>query len=267
MIRLAPLITADVDTTTLSGGKASDAAQDFLALLSEALTGEATTDKATPQLLVATDKPTTKGEPLVSDIVSDAQQADLLIPVDETPPVINDEQSTSTPLNTAQTITLAAAADNNTAKDEKADDLNEDVTASLSALFAMLPGFDNTPKVTDAPSTVLPTEKPTLFTKLTSAQLTTAQPDDAPGTPAQPLTPLIAEAQSKAEIISTPSPVTAAASPLITPHQTQPLPTVAAPVLSAPLGSHEWQQSLSQHISLFTARGNKVQSCVCTRRI
>ena len=51
MIRLAPLITADVDTTTLPGGKASDAAQDFLALLSEALAGEATTDKAAPQLL------------------------------------------------------------------------------------------------------------------------------------------------------------------------------------------------------------------------
>ncbi|EMW8803050.1 flagellar hook length control protein FliK [Escherichia coli] len=255
MIRLAPLITADVDTTTLPGGKASDAAQDFLALLSEALTGEATTDKATPQLLVATDKPTAKGEPLVSDIVSDAHQADLLIPVDETLPVINDEQSTSTPLTTAQTMTLAAVAGNNTTKDEKADALNEDVTASLSALFAMLPGFDNTPKVTDAPSTVLPAEKPTLFTKLTSAQLTTAQPDDAPGTPAQPLTPLVAEAQSKAEVISTPSPVTADASPLITPHQTQ--PTVAAPVLSAPLGSHEWQQSLSQHISLFTRQGQQ----------
>lgn len=257
MIRLAPLITANVDTTTLPGGKASDAAQDFLALLSEALAGETTTDKAAPQLLVATDKPTTKGEPLVSDIVSDAQQADLLIPVDETLPVINDEQSTSTPLTTAQTMTLAAVADKNTTKDEKADDLNEDVTASLSALFAMLPGFDNTPKVTDAPSTVLPAEKPTLFTKLTSAQLTTAQPDDAPGTPAQPLTPLVAEAQSKAEVISTPSPVTADASPLITPHQTQPLPTVAAPVLSAPLGSHEWQQSLSQHISLFTRQGQQ----------
>ena len=257
MIRLAPLITADVDTTTLPGGKASDAAQDFLALLSEALAGETTTDKAAPQLLVATDKPTTKGEPLGSEILADAQQADLLIPVDETPPVINDEQSTSTPLTTAQTMTMAAVAGNNTAKDEKADDLNEDVTASLSALFAMLPGFDNTPKVTDVPSTVLPAEKPTLFTKLTSAQLTTAQPDDAPGTPAQPLTPLVAEAQSKAEVISTPSPVTAAASPLITPHQTQPLPTVAAPVLSAPLGSHEWQQSLSQHISLFTRQGQQ----------
>ena len=90
MIRLAPLITADVDNATLPGGKASDAAQDFLALLSEALAGETTTDKAAPQLLVATDKPTTKGEPLVSEILADAQQADLLIPVDETPPVIND---------------------------------------------------------------------------------------------------------------------------------------------------------------------------------
>ena len=60
MIRLAPLITADVDTTTLPGGKASDAAQDFLALLSEALAGETTTDKAAPQLLVATDKPRQK---------------------------------------------------------------------------------------------------------------------------------------------------------------------------------------------------------------
>ncbi|CAD6033499.1 flagellar hook-length control protein FliK [Escherichia coli] len=260
MIRLAPLITADVDTTTLPGGKASDAAQDFLALLSEALAGETTTDKAAPQVLVATDKPTTKGEPLVSDIVSDAQQADLLIPVDEIPPVINDEQSTSTPLTTAQAMTLAAVAavaDKNTTKDEKADELNEDVTASLSALFAMLPGFDNTPKVADAPSTVLPTEKPTLYTKLTTAQFTTAQPDDAPDAQAQPVTPLVAEAQSKAEVISTPSPVTAAVSPLITPHQTQPLPTVAAPVLSAPLGSHEWQQSLSQHISLFTRQGQQ----------
>lgn len=257
MIRLAPLITADVDTTTLPGGKASDAAQDFLALLSEALAGETTTDKAAPSCWWQQISPRQKGEPLVSDILSDAQQADLLIPVDETPPVINDEQSTLTPLTTAQTMTLAAVADKNTTKDEKADDLNEDVTASLSALFAMLPGFDNTPKVTDAPSTVLPAEKPTLFTKLTSAQLTTAQPDDAPGTPAQPLTPLVAEAQSKAEVISTPSPVTADASPLITPHQTQPLPTVAAPVLSAPLGSHEWQQSLSQHISLFTRQGQQ----------
>ena len=104
MIRLAPLITADVDTT-IARRQASDATQDFLALLSEALAGETTTTAA-PQLLVATDKPTTKGEPLISDIVSDAQQADLLLPVDKTPPVINNEQSTSTPLTTARTPLL-----------------------------------------------------------------------------------------------------------------------------------------------------------------
>ncbi len=121
----------------------------------------------------------------------------------------------------------------------------------------MLPGFDNTPKVTDAPSTVLPAEKPTLFTKLTSAQLTTAQPDDAPAHQLQPLTPLVAEAQSKAEVISTPSPVTADASPLITTPDTAHSPPSPRPVWSAPLGSHEWQQSLSQHISLFTARGQQ----------
>ncbi len=67
--------------------------------------------------------------------MAEVKHPDLLIPVDETPPVINDEQSTSTPLTTAQTMTLAAVAGNNTAKDEKADDLNEDVTASLSALL------------------------------------------------------------------------------------------------------------------------------------
>ena len=38
----------------------------------------------------------------------------------------------------------------------------------------------------------------------------------------------------------------------------QPAATVAtAPVLSQPLGTHEWQQSLSQHITLFTKQGQQ----------
>ncbi len=134
-------------------------------------------------------------------------------------------------------------AGNNTAKDEKADDLNEDVTASLSALFAMLPGFDNTPKVTDVPSTVLPAEKPTLFTKLTSAQLTTAQPDDAPGTPAQPLTPLVAEAQVKRK--SSAHTFTGDRCRQPANHSTPDTATAhrRRACVRAPLGSHEWQQS------------------------
>ncbi|RZM88821.1 MULTISPECIES: flagellar hook-length control protein FliK [unclassified Escherichia] len=257
MIRLAPLITADVDTTTLSGGSATDTAQDFLALLSGALAGDAAPGKASPLLRVAVDTPHAPGKERASETLAEVQPSDLLIATDETLAELTAALPDTTPLTKALVNTLAAMPEKETVADDKTDDLNEDAVASLSALFAMLPGFDNTPKVTDAPATALPTQKPTLSTKLTTAQLATAQPDDAPGTPAQPLTPLVAEAQSKAEVISTPSPVTAAASPLITPHQTQPLPSVAAPVLSAPLGSHEWQQSLSQHISLFTRQGQQ----------
>lgn len=32
---------------------------------------------------------------------------------------------------------------------------------------------------------------------------------------------------------------------------------VAAPVVSAPLGSHEWQQNISQHVTLFTRQGQQ----------
>lgn len=42
---------------------------------------------------------------------------------------------------------------------------------------------------------------------------------------------------------STPQPLSPASSP--------------APVVSAPLGSHEWQQAISQHITLFTRRGQQ----------
>ncbi|QML56718.1 flagellar hook length control protein FliK [Escherichia coli] len=257
MIRLAPLITADVDTSTLPGASATDTAQDFLALLSGALAGDAAPGKASPLLQVAVDTPHAQGKERANEILAGVLPSDLHIAIDETLAEITAALPDTTPLTTALVNTLAAMPEKETVADDKTDDLNEDAVASLSALFAMLPGFDNTLKVTDAPVTVLPTQKQALSTKLTTAQLATAQPDDAPGAPDQPLTPLVAEAQSKAEVISTPSPVTTVASPLITPHQTQPLPTVAAPVLSAPLGSHEWQQSLSQHISLFTRQGQQ----------
>lgn len=110
MIRLAPLITADVDTTTLPGGKASDAAQDFLALLSEALAGETTTDKAAPSCWWQQISPRQRRAAGQRYCFRRATSG-FTDPVDETLPVINDEQSTSTPLTTAQTMTLAAVAD------------------------------------------------------------------------------------------------------------------------------------------------------------
>lgn len=41
-----------------------------------------------------------------------------------------------------------------------------------------------------------------------------------------------------------------------TPQQLSPASS-PAPVVSAPLGSHEWQQAISQHITLFTRQGQQ----------
>ncbi|HEB1799908.1 flagellar hook-length control protein FliK [Escherichia albertii] len=248
MIRLAPLITTDVDAAMLPGGKTTNTAQDFLALLGGALSGDTAADKTALQLPVTTDNAPIKG-----DILAEGKQPDLLPPVDEIHPVINNEQSI-TPLTTAQAITPTAAPDKDTAK--KTDDLNEDVAASLNALFAMLPGFDNTPKVTATPPRALPEMKQSLTTQIHFAQSDDAN-DSALSTSAKSLTSLVAKARTNAEVISTPSPAVTIVSPLISSHQTQPHLTASAPVLSAPLGSHEWQQTLSQHISLFTRQGQQ----------
>ncbi|WP_149540330.1 flagellar hook-length control protein FliK [Escherichia albertii] len=248
MIRLAPLITADVDATMLPGGKTTNTAQDFLALLGGALSGDTAADKTALQLPVTTDNAPIKG-----DILAEGKQPDLLPPVNEIHPVINNEQSI-TPLTTAQAITPTAAPDKDTAK--KTDDLNEDVAASLNALFAMLPGFDNTPKVTATPPRALPEMKQSLTTQIHFAQSDDAN-DSALSTSAKSLTSLVAKARTNAEVISTPSPAVTIVSPLISSHQTQPHLTASAPVLSTPLGSHEWQQTLSQHISLFTRQGQQ----------
>ncbi|EPP4907798.1 flagellar hook-length control protein FliK [Escherichia albertii] len=248
MIRLAPLITADVDATMLPGGKTTNTAQDFLALLGGALSGDTAADKTALRLPVTTDNAPIKG-----DILAEGKQPDLLPPVNEIHPVINNEQSI-TPLTTAQAITPTAAPDKDTAK--KTDDLNEDVAASLNALFAMLPGFDNTPKVTATPPRALPEMKQSLTTQIHFAQSDDAN-DSALSTSAKSLTSLVAKARTNAEVISTPSPAVTIVSPLISSHQTQPHLTASAPVLSTPLGSHEWQQTLSQHISLFTRQGQQ----------
>nr|WP_276314950.1 flagellar basal body-associated protein FliL [Escherichia albertii] len=98
--------------------------------------------------------------------------------------------------------------------------------------------------------------KQSLTTQIHFAQSDDAN-DSALSTSAKSLTSLVAKARTNAEVISTPSPAVTIVSPLISSHQTQPHLTASAPVLSAPLGSHEWQQTLSQHISLFTRQGQQ----------
>lgn len=61
---------------------------------------------------------------------------------------------------------MVVVVGNNMVKDEKVDDLNEDVIVSLSVFFVMLLGFDNMFKVIDVLLIVLLVEKLMLFIKL-----------------------------------------------------------------------------------------------------
>lgn len=63
-------------------------------------------------------------------------------------------------------MVLVVVVDKNMIKDEKVDDLNEDVIVSLSVFFVMLLGFDNMFKVIDVLLIVLLIEKLMFFIKL-----------------------------------------------------------------------------------------------------
>lgn len=161
--------------------------------------------------------------------------------------------------------------------DDKTPTLSDEDLANLSALFAMLPGQPITTPVSDTASTPADATLTTLLrgnssggaadnrVELTSGEMKKGEADGAmhaagvDQTRNPTLTPLTAAATARAEMDSTPSPVSVGATmtpPTGPQPHAQPLPATA-PVLSAPLGSHEWQQSLSQHVTLFTRQGQQ----------
>ncbi|MFT2950608.1 flagellar hook-length control protein FliK, partial [Klebsiella pneumoniae] len=90
------------------------------------------------------------------------------------------------------------------------------------------------------------------------AQAANVDPSLPVSAPATPALAVAAEKQDLASVSSSSTP-TATLAPIVTSHASaQPAATVAtAPVLSQPLGTHEWQQNLSQHITLFTKQGQQ----------
>lgn len=178
--------------------------------------------------------------------------------------------------------TSALAALSKTAQhDEKTPALSDEDLASLSALFAMLPGQPvATPVAGETPAEnhiALPSllrgdmrsapqeETHTLtFSEhekgKTEATLARVSDDRATGQSLTPQVVAAAATSAKVEVDSPPAPVThGAAMPTLSSAtaQPQPLPVASAPVLSAPLGSHEWQQTFSQQVMLFTRQGQQ----------
>lgn len=290
MITLQQLLMSDSD---LSGGtqtgKGTDGAQDFLSLLAGALSDATGKGKDAPltlaDLKAAGSKLSKVAQDAKGDTTLQAKIADLLsrqtaLNGDETSPVTSLDTLVSglVPLSKGDALkTLNAAS-----KDDGKSELSEEELAGLSALMAMLPHQQTTAsraagsEGVSATSTLNSATLSQNGAGQTSLSASAGSHDKAQSsTPYQnqvknnepalqgnaPATPAVAAAAEKQELASSSSSSspTATLAPIMSTHATsQTAATVAtAPVLSQPLGTHEWQQSLSQHITLFTKQGQQ----------
>lgn len=291
MITLQQLLMSDSD---LSGGtqtgKGTDGAQDFLSLLAGALSDATGKGKDAPltlaDLKAAGSKLSKVAQDAKGDTTLQAKIADLLsrqtaLNGDETSPVTSLDTLVSglVPLSKGDALKTLNAANS---KDDGKSELSEEELAGLSALMAMLPhqqqttasraaGSEGVSATSTLNSATLSNGagQPSLNASAGShdkAQSSTSyqnqvknnEPALQGNAPATPAAAAAAEKQELASSSSSSSP-TATLAPIMSSHATsQTAATVAtAPVLSQPLGTHEWQQSLSQHITLFTKQGQQ----------
>lgn len=288
MITLPQLITTDTDMTAgLTSGKATGSAEDFLALLAGALGADGVQGKdariTLADLQAAGGKLskgllTQHGEPGQAAKLADllAQKANA---TDETLTDLTQAQHLLSTLTPSLKTSALAALSKTAQHDEKTPALSDEDLASLSALFAILPGQPVATPVAGETSAENHIALPSLlrgdmrsapqeetytlsFSEhekgKTEASFARISDDRATG---QSLTPLVAAAaatSAKVDVDSPPAPVThGAAMPTLSSATAQPLPVASAPVLSAPLGSHEWQQTFSQQVMLFTRQGQQ----------
>ena len=291
MITLQQLLMSDSD---LSGGtqtgKGTDGAQDFLALLAGALSDATGKGNDAPltlaDLKAAGSKLSHVAQDAKGDTTLQAKIADLLsrqtaLNGDETSSVTSLDTLVSglVPLSKGDALKTLNAVNS---KDDGKSELSEEELAGLSALMAMLPhqqtstsraagsdGVSATATLSSAALTQNGAGQPSLnalpgsYDKAQSAapyqsQAKNSDPALSGNAPATPAVAATAEKQELASSSSSASP-TATLAPIMSSHATsQTAATVAtAPVLSQPLGTHEWQQSLSQHITLFTKQGQQ----------
>ncbi len=278
MITLQQLLSGDTDLTGgVRGGKAADGAQDFLALLAGALSDAKGQGKEAG--LTLNDLQTTGGKRASVALKADAIDADTdagklaeLLAHQELS--VTDEGVTQPGLSTGllpalkgdvlKSLTQAAKeADSKT-------ELSDDELAGLSALMAMLP-HQQTATATapqpvsaggldvDAALTSDRGRQPALDTDALRSAKAVAQDKDAALASDSQLTPAVAASTTKQAAESAPSPTgpTVTMGPIVS-NLTSAQPTfAAAPVVSAQLGSNEWQQTISQHITLFTRQGQQ----------
>lgn len=262
MITLPDISVSDANITPGGlSGKSTDGAQDFLALLAGALGGES----ATPTLADVQDSRPGAQNARKSGLTLNDLQASI---EGETLTDLSDIRTLLSGLTLGQKPVVNSEA---TEKDLPPAEVHEDDLTDLSALMAMLP-----PPSTPAPTPTQPAEReatPTLTGSvplkgnaggdkaLSLKEATADAPSRTPTTiDAQPFTAAQSNAAVRVETESTPSPVASSpnVAPIISPTMT-PAPAHAAAIatVNAPLGSPDWQQTVSQHITLFTRQGQQ----------
>lgn len=281
MITLQQLLMTDSDPSggTLTG-KGAEGAQDFLSLLAGALTETTGKGKDAPltlaDLKAAGSKLSTAAQEKNGDTTLQAKIAELLSRQE----TLTDEdtavslQSLVSGLKPAANTDALKALTQPEAKTNSETTTEEEELVGLSALMAMLPHQQTTTPVATqpastgeiAPRAALPSalaqtdngQHQPLSHALTGQEKMPVQDSDT----SLPVTPAVAAVAEKQDVASAASPAaspTATLAPIVS-HlaPSQPAATVAtAPVLSQPLGTHEWQQNLSQHITLFTRQGQQ----------
>lgn len=280
MITLQQLLSSDSDLTAgARGGKAADGAQDFLALLAGALSDAKGQGKDVG--LTLNDLHSSGGKfaqaalqtgAADSDVDADAGKlAELLARQDLT---LSDEDASQPGLAhgllpVAKSEVLKSLAQAAKEADSKTE-LSEEELAGLSALMAMLPHQQTATAAAPQPVSAGSLDvkatlngdrghQPALDTDALRTAKNVAQDKGAALASDTQLTPAVAAATTRQAAESTPFPTgpTITMGPIVS-NLTSAQPTMAAaPVVSAQLGSNEWQQTISQHITLFTRQGQQ----------
>ncbi|MGA4525877.1 flagellar hook length control protein FliK [Enterobacter ludwigii] len=293
MITLQQLLMTDSDLSGgMQTGKGTDGAQDFLSLLAGALTDATGQGNDAPLTLADLKAAGSKLSKVAQEAGGENTLQDKIANLlSRQPALTGDEPTAATPLDTLVSglvpvskgdalKTLSAVK----TQDDSKSELSEEELAGLSALMAMLPHQQTATPVASGATGIGVTAKSTLNAAALSqngvgqqsmstllsghekvqqastyqAQAQNADPSQPVNAPATPIVAAAAEKQDLASSSSSTAP-TATLAPVISSNVTShAAATVAtAPVLSQPLGTQEWQQSLSQHITLFTKQGQQ----------
>lgn len=283
MITLPNLVVSDTNLTGAdSAAKTAGGPEDFLTLLAETLSQGAPLSDIKTKFIASDDAAAPR------DIKASGQSLTEWLVSQEALRTTGDNTLNTAMPDDAQTLLgslaahlkseLAASKENGSAKEAKDDDgevkLSDEEINSLSALMAMLPVMPAAQPVQQTAVAGAPSQagdalntltaslnrgnvKADVLTDSQSAPMTAAQTDlRAPA-----VTPAFAVATQKLETESTPSPaaptatLTPVTSQLLTPTATSAVAATAN--IHAQLGTPDWQQNVSQHVTLFTRQGQQ----------